>query len=114
MEKISVGQCEIQDYDSHSMINVLERHMDGYIVSFGKAVMKPNGRVPKEGCGVHEFDEYSYIIKGSLVTGNEEGEMTEKLTEGDFTFIKQGEKHWSINLEDEDCELVWFMVKKEE
>nr|WP_281415058.1 cupin domain-containing protein [Fusibacter paucivorans] len=70
--------------------------------------MKPGVRVPKEGMKPHVQDEFAYIIKGSLKSGIGDRETT--ISAGDFSFIPKNTPHWSENILDEDCELIWILV----
>lgn len=78
--------------------------------TMGTAVFPPGARVPKEGTGSHEADEYAFILKGSLLTMS--GGKQYRLQPGKASLIPQGEAHWSLNDTEEDCELVWFLIKK--
>ncbi|MEL7566602.1 MAG: cupin domain-containing protein [Dehalobacterium sp.] len=78
--------------------------------TMGTAVFPPGARVPKEGTGAHDADEYALILKGSILTMS--GGTEYRLESGKASLIPQGEEHWSLNDSDEDCELVWFLVKK--
>ncbi len=75
----------------------------------GTAQIPPGARVPAEGEGVHDGDEYAVIFKGTtqIVSGGKEYRMSA----GEASFIPAGEAHWSLNNGDTDCELVWMLVK---
>lgn len=79
-------------------------------VTFGTAVFPPGARVPQEGTGKHEGDEYSLILKGSLVSFS--GGEKYRLSAGQASLIPAGEEHWSLNDGNEDCKVVWVLVKK--
>ncbi|WP_432663092.1 cupin domain-containing protein [Wukongibacter baidiensis] len=81
------------------------------IVKMGKAVIKSGARIPEDGFGVHDAEELSYIIKGSLKSATKQDKTTVKA--GDFSYIPAGEEHWCQNISNEDCELIWFLLKKE-
>lgn len=55
-------------------------------------------RLPLIGVSVHEQDEVSFILSGSLeaVSGGESA----TLKSGDISFIPAGEQHWALVLED--------------
>jgi quercetin dioxygenase-like cupin family protein len=79
-------------------------------VAMGTAVFPPGARVPQDGTGVHDADEFSIILKGSILTMS--GGKENRIGQGQACLIPQGEAHWSLNDTDEDCELVWVLVKK--
>lgn len=79
-------------------------------VTMGMALFPPGARVPKEGTGVHEADEYALVLKGSILTMSDGKEY--RLQSGKASLIPQGEEHWSFNDTNEDCEVVWILVKK--
>ena len=92
--KMTTGICNIQD--------------DGEF-EIGTVLFKPNSRIPAEGFGRHDFDEYAYVIKGSI--DSQIGEERYNIEAGQFSFIPKGLKHWSQNNSKSDCEIVWFKVK---
>lgn len=77
-------------------------------LTIGTAQIPPGVRVPAEGEGVHDGDEYAILFKGSarIVSGGTEYRMSADQA----SFIPAGEAHWSINDGDTDCELVWILV----
>ncbi len=77
-------------------------------VTFGKAVIRQNAKIPRHGFGAHEQNEFSYIIKGSLkVFSNNESSYVKA---GDYSFIPAGQEHRCENVGSEDCELIWVLV----
>ena len=79
-------------------------------VTFGHIIFDSGSRVPEKGYGVHEQDEYSYIISGNAVCVI--GDIEYKSGQGSALFIPAGEKHYSFNDTDEPCEIVWMLVDK--
>lgn len=77
-------------------------------LTMGTVSIPPGVRVPAEGEGVHEGDEYSILYKGSIkiVSGGRE----HRLSAGQACFIPAGEAHSSFNDGNVECELVWVMV----
>lgn len=71
--------------------------------------INPGERIPKEGYGFHDGDEYSYFLSGEVYTesGNDKG----IIGEGKATLIPKGEHHWCENRTDKPCTLVCVMVK---
>lgn len=103
----------INEFNGYKMINIFKNFKkDGNIVDMGKAIISGGVRIPQDGFGVHDSDEFSYIIKGGLKSGTKSEVTTIK--EGEFSYIPAGEHHWCENLSEEDCELIWFLLKKEE
>ena len=74
----------------------------------GTAQIPPGARVPAEGEGVHEGDEYAVLFKGTtkIVSGGK----AYRMSAGQASFIPAGEAHWSLNDGETDCELVWILV----
>lgn len=55
-------------------------------------------RLPLIGVSVHEQDEVSFILSGSLEAVC--GDQPATLKAGDISFIPAGEQHWALVLED--------------
>jgi quercetin dioxygenase-like cupin family protein len=79
-------------------------------VTFGHIVFKPGARTPEEGYGVHEQDEYSYIISGEAVCVIDGKEY--RSSAGAAMFIPAGEAHYSYNDTDEPCVIIWALIEK--
>lgn len=79
-------------------------------VTFGHIVFNPGDRTPKEGYGVHDQDEYSYIISGTAVCVIDDVEY--RSSKGSAMYIPAGEKHYSFNDTKEPCEIIWVLVEK--
>ena len=111
MEIVSEENIPSILFDGYKMINIFNNlKKDDQTIKMGKAVIKSGTRVPAIGFGVHDSEEYSYIIKGCLDVLTTEG--TSFVTAGDYTYIQTGENHASINSSNEDCELIWFLIKR--
>lgn len=104
--------AELENFKHHSMLTGIVNTSEGSEVVVGTAVFKPNARVPEIGFGVHDFDEYSYILEGEIEAQIEEKLVT--LKAGDFSYIAKGEKHWSNNKSSSNCKLIWIKVTKKE
>lgn len=87
-----------------------EEHIDGGRAKFGVVTIPPQARIPLKGTGSHGEDEYSLVVKGSILTGI--GDKEYRLTAGDASLIPAGEAHWAYNDGDEECEIVWVLVKR--
>jgi quercetin dioxygenase-like cupin family protein len=87
-----------------------ENAIENGITTFGTVSIPPKTRLPLSGTGAHEQDEYSMILKGSVAIYI--GDQEYRMSAGNATLIPAGEAHWCINDGDEDCEIVWVLVKK--
>lgn len=74
----------------------------------GTVKIPPGKRVPLTGVSNHKENEYSIVVKGSIVT--ETNGKTYRVSSGDATFIPAGEEHIAYNDTNEDCEIVWVLV----
>lgn len=111
MEILNNENLSIREFDLYRMLDAFDKKLGKKTVKMGKAIMKPGVRVPVEGMNPHDADEFSYIVKGSLISGTEE--ITTTVSGGDFSFIPKGMKHWCKNEGNEDCELIWILVGEE-
>jgi quercetin dioxygenase-like cupin family protein len=88
---------------------------DESVVEGGRALLgtvsfPPGARIPLTGTGAHEQDEYGLVLKGSFLTMS--GGKEYRVSAGQATFIPRGEEHWALNDGQEDCEIVWVLVKR--
>ncbi|ALC91460.1 cupin [Bacillus sp. FJAT-18017] len=74
----------------------------------GTVTISPGKRVPLAGVSNHAENEYSIILKGSIVT--ETIGKTYRVSAGEATFIPAGQEHIAYNDGTEDCEIVWVLV----
>ncbi|MBX9975187.1 cupin domain-containing protein [Cytobacillus firmus] len=74
----------------------------------GTVVIPPGKRVPLTGVSNHRENEYSIIVKGSIVT--ETNGKTYRVSSGEATYIPAGQEHIAYNDSEEDCEIVWVLV----
>lgn len=107
---IKSTDADVEEFLNGSLIKGIVNETDDAEITIGSAIFKPNSRVPDDGFGVHDYDEYSFIIEGELEAQIEDSFV--KLGPDQFSFIARGEKHWSINNSDKDCKLVWVAVKQ--
>ena len=97
-------------YEGYQMLNVFhELKEDGNTVQMGKAIIERGAKVPMDSFGVHGSDEYSYIVKGCLSVSTRSEDTVIKA--GDYSYIPAGEEHNCMNIGEEDCELIWVMIK---
>ena len=78
-------------------------------VKMGIAVFLPGARVPAQSAASHTGDEYSYIIKGSIIL-TISGGREQRLTARQASYIPAGEAHWAFNDGESDCELIWSLI----
>ena len=78
-------------------------------VTFSLITIEPGSRVPAEGAGCHDADEYSYFLDGEVYSVS--GEDIGMVGKGSATLIPRGEYHWCENRSDRPCTLICMMVK---
>ena len=84
--------------------------IDGGKTRFGIVTIPPGIRIPIEGLTPHDEDEYCIVVSGSMVVTI--GEAQHRVSVGDATLIPSGEAHASHNDGDEECVVVWALVKR--
>lgn len=84
--------------------------IDGGKTRFGIVTIPPGVRIPIEGLAPHDEDEYCIVVSGSMVVTI--GETEYRVSVGDATLITSGEAHASHNDGDEECVVVWALVKR--
>lgn len=77
---------------------------------FGMVSIPPKGRIPLKGVAPHDEDEYSILVKGKMITTI--GDQEFLLSAGDSTLIPAGEAHAVYNPGEEECLLIWALVKR--
>ncbi|MGY3717646.1 cupin domain-containing protein [Sutcliffiella cohnii] len=111
MEVVTISSIEPEKRANANMKTLFnEAILEGARTTLGIATFPPGARIPLEGTGAHEEDEYAVVIKGSLTTVS--GGKKYRISAGQATFIPSGEEHWAYNDGDEDCELIWTLVKR--
>lgn len=81
-------------------------------VKFGHTIFQPGERIPKQGYGKHEQDEYSYIIKGAAYC--DIGGKTLTAQAGMAMFIPANEEHYTYNNQEEEFEVIWVLAEPDE
>jgi quercetin dioxygenase-like cupin family protein len=111
---LKIVMIKEKDAEKHSEITMKkifdESVLEGTRTTFGTVSIPPRIRVPLEGTGAHDADEYSIVLKGSLLTIS--GGQEHRISAGEATFIPKGEEHWAYNDGKENCEIVWVLVKR--
>lgn len=108
MDILNIKELEQQGNEAYSMHTIFEEKQAETAVKVGHVVIHPGETVPLSGVSKHEENEYSVIVKGSLVTEIEGKQY--RVSAGQATFIPKGEEHTAVNDGQEDCELVFVMV----
>lgn len=110
MEVIHVNDVDPVGMPMYEMQKIFNKKDEFTDVSMSVVTLLPGERVPREGTGSHEEDEYSFFISGEVDTYCDGKHIVVK--KGDATLIPAGQEHWAINNTNEPCVLVCFMVKK--
>ena len=109
MSYIRSNDFSVEEHSDYAVITAKESRTRGRKIKIGKAVLKPGARIPEEGTTFHDCDEYSFVVKGNVTIGTEDG--LSDLETGDINFTPKAKEHWSLNEGDTDCELVWVLVE---
>lgn len=111
MKKVTVSDVVAEDRTDVTMKTLFDESLfEGARTNFGQVVIPPGGRVPVEGFGAHDEDEYSIILQGTMKTKSG-GEMY-RVSAGEATFIPRGEEHYAYNDGVEDCIIIYALVKR--
>lgn len=111
MEKVTVSDVKTEDRTNVTMKVLFdESTFEGARTNFGQVIIPPGGRVPLEGFGAHDEDEYSIILQGTMKT--ESGGKEYRVSAGQATFIPRGEEHFAYNDGEEDCIIIYALVKR--
>ena len=108
MDVLKLADLQEEGNESYSMKTVFQEAVGDSSVKVGRVVIRAGETVPLTGVSKHRENEYSIILKGSLVT--DIGDEKIRVTAGDATFIPKGEEHVATNDGEEDCELVFVLV----
>jgi quercetin dioxygenase-like cupin family protein len=111
MQVITIENVAKEDRPEITMKTIFnESIIEGTRTSMGTVSIPAGARVPLQGSGSHEQDEYAIFLKGSILTMS--GGKEYRISAGQATFIPHGEEHWAYNDGKEDCELVWVLVNR--
>lgn len=108
MEILNIKELEQEGNQSYSMHTIFKEQQQEAAVKVGHVTIYPGETVPLTGVSKHEENEYSVIVKGSLVTEIDGKQY--RVSAGQATFIPKGEEHIAVNDGDDECELVFVMV----
>ncbi|MFC7364002.1 MULTISPECIES: cupin domain-containing protein [Bhargavaea] len=108
MEVLKLADLKEEGNGAYSMKTAFQESLGDCGVKVGRVVIRAGEQVPLTGVSKHTENEYSIILKGSLVT--EIGGEKIHVSAGEATFIPKGEEHIATNNGEEDCELVFVLV----
>jgi len=78
-------------------------------MTFSLVTILPGHRIPPQGTGCHEENEYSIFLEGEVYT--ESGAFQGICKQGEATMIPKGEGHWCENRTDKPCKLACVLLK---
>jgi quercetin dioxygenase-like cupin family protein len=108
MEVLKIEGLEVDVNAAVPLKTVFKQNAVSGDLKVGHVTIPPGKRVPLAGVSNHKENEYSIVIKGSIVT--ETNGQTYRVASGDATFIPAGQEHIAYNDGDMDCEIVWVLV----
>jgi quercetin dioxygenase-like cupin family protein len=108
VQVITVKDLSTEYQDPVPLWKVFEQKNVNGKFTMGKVIIPSGERVPLHGFSSHEQNEYSIVVKGSLIA--ESGGKKYRINKGDATFIPAGEEHTAYNDGNEPCEIVWVLV----
>ncbi|MCC3646795.1 cupin domain-containing protein [Cytobacillus oceanisediminis] len=111
MQVVTVNKIRNEDRPGITMKTIFdESFIKGGRTMMGTVSIPAGARIPIEGFGAHEQDEYGLVLKGSILSMS--GGKEYRVSSGQATFIPRGEEHWAYNDGQEDCEIVWILVNR--
>ncbi|WP_040209099.1 cupin domain-containing protein [Neobacillus jeddahensis] len=108
MEIVNVNTLTADENTAVSLKTIFSQEMVNGNLKVGAVTIPPGKRVPLSGLSKHKENEYSIIVKGSIVT--ETKGKTYRVSSGEATFIPAGQEHIAYNDRDVNCEIVWVLV----
>ncbi|MDN4075456.1 cupin domain-containing protein [Fictibacillus terranigra] len=108
MKILKLQDIPPEENKAFSLRTVFEKENKDTTVKIGTVTIYPGERVPLTGVSNHTEDEYSVIVKGTLLT--ESNGNQHRVSSGQATFIPAGEEHIAFNDGEETCELVFVLV----
>jgi len=110
LEIVTIKDAEADQSSDVIMKTLFGDNVNDGRTRFGTVMIPPGIRIPAQGASSHDADEYSVVLKGSIVTMS--GGKEYRVTSGQATFIPAGEAHWCLNDGNENCEIIWVLVKR--
>lgn len=108
MDILNIEDLAQEGNESYSMYTIFKEKQQNSTVKVGHVTIYPGETVPLTGVSKHEENEYSVIVKGTLLT--EINGKQYRVSAGQATYIPKGEEHIAVNDGNENCELVFVMV----
>lgn len=108
MDILNIKDLAQEGNEAYSMHTIFKEQPKDGAVQVGHVIIYPGETVPLSGFSKHAENEYSVIVKGSLLT-KIDGQQY-RVSAGQATFIPKGEEHIAVNDGEEECELVFVMV----
>lgn len=109
MKKITLSEVPVTGLPLYEMQKIFQEKGTYTDMTISLVTLLPGQRVPTEGTGKHEEDEYSVFIEGEVYT--ESGDFGGLCKQGEATLIPRGEAHWCENRTDKACQLVCVLLK---
>ncbi|WP_257350716.1 cupin domain-containing protein [Pseudalkalibacillus decolorationis] len=108
MKVLSIKEVTAEQNKAFSLRTLFKEEKGDSNVKVGTVTINPGERVPLTGVSNHEENEYSVIVKGTLLTEIDGNQC--RVSSGQATFIPAGEEHIAFNDGSEECELVFVLV----
>jgi len=109
MTKIPLSEVPLTGMPLYEMQKVFQTSDSFSDATISVVTLLPGRRVPTEGTGRHEEDEYAIFIEGEVYT--ESGGFAGLCKMGEATLIPRGEAHWCENRTDKPCKLICVLLK---
>lgn len=108
MKVLNINDITADQNEAFSLRILFNEEKNDTNIKVGTVTIYPGQRVPLTGVSNHSENEYSVIVKGSLIT-EIYGEQ-QRVSSGQATYIPAGEEHIAFNDGEEECELVFVFV----
>ncbi|WP_408010070.1 cupin domain-containing protein [Pseudalkalibacillus sp. A8] len=108
MKVVNINEIVAQENRAFSLRTLFEEENQNTTVKIGTVTIHPGERVPLTCVSNHEENEYSVIVKGTILTEIDDKQI--RVSAGQATFIPAGKEHIAFNDGKEACELVFVLV----
>lgn len=108
MKILNINDITADQNKAFSLRTLFNEEKSDTNIKVGAVTIYPGQRVPITGVSNHEENEYSVIVKGTLIT--EIDGKQQRVSSGQATYIPAGEDHIAFNDGEEECELVFVFV----
>lgn len=110
MEKINLKDIPVKGLPLYEMQTLFQAKGAFTQADISYITLLPGQRVPQQGTGAHDADEYSFFLEGEVYTVS--GSFAGVCAAGEGTLIPMGEAHWCENRTDKPCRLLCVLVKR--